>query len=155
MSIVQAGCWHQVFTLSWCLQCVWQRKGTNTCQLLPPTPFHITKRPKALAGFGNYIVNNLCSNLLPPHPTLIVYLKIQQKHFTLSLSSATCQPTDLPIEWFNHFKRLWHSDYTASYCNIQTEAHRVSCFCSRANCCTFYNILDQAWRVLESKAHWL
>ena len=84
-----------IYTVSWCLQCTCQNKGAGTCQLLPRTPFQITKNPKcnhthfsllqALAGLGNYTVYNVCSNLLPPHPTLIVYLRIQQKHFALSL----------------------------------------------------------------------
>lgn len=97
-----------IYTVSWYVQCAWQGNSADTCQLLPPTQFEITSHPKchhtiislgqALAGLGNYAVNKVCSNLLPPRPTLIAYLETHGEHFTLSPSSTTCQPTKNPLE---------------------------------------------------------
>lgn len=35
-----------IYTVSWCSQCAWQSKDAGIRQLLPPTPFEITSRPK-------------------------------------------------------------------------------------------------------------
>lgn len=120
-----------IYTVSWCMQCAWQGNSADTCQLLPPTQIEITSQPKcnntnislkqALAGLVNYTVNKVCSNLLPPRPTLIAYLETHEEHFTLSPGSTTCQPIKYPLKWLNCSERLWQSDYTASHYNIQME----------------------------------